>query len=276
MKKRKAIILCMLIVLFATIIAFTTVSRGNTYIDSTTGLTWYYEVKNGEAVNVYVYSGTPSTIVTIPSTLGGYSVTSIKGKTSNTNIFGTASNKIVTEVIIPDSVTTIGFNAFYNCSNIKEIKISNSVTTIEQGAFYNCSSIKEIVLPDSVTTIGFNAFYNCSSLTISSGVTTLNKSSVANVKNVYIDNTKENVNINSDYYWNVNQNTYKFPHIHYRDCKHYVTSSLLEGIKLTNIENGNEITQEEFNCREDITFRLEQKEGYNYDNLLININTNGD
>lgn len=344
MKKRKAIILCMLIVLFATIIAFTTVSRGYTYIDSTTGLTWYYEVKNGEAVNVYVYSGTPSTIVTIPSTLGGYSVTSIKGKTSSTNIFGSASNRTVTEVIIPEtvkdisdrtfyncynlekvniptslqnigtyafynsyiknivipdnvstigqyafngcsnltsvyignSITTIARYAFQNCSNITEMQISNSVTTIEQGAFYNCSSIKEIALPDSVTTIGMLAFYNCSSLTIPSGVTTLNKSSVANVKNVYINNTKDNINISSDYYWNVNQNTYKFPHIHYRDCKHYVTSSLLEGVKLTNVENGKEITQEELNCREEVTFRLEQEEGYNYDNLLVNIKTNGD
>ena len=60
----------------------------------------------------------------------------------------------------------ISDKAFYNCSNLTEIVIPNSVTSIGNYAFYNCSSLTEIVIPGTVTSIGDRAFYNCSGLTI--------------------------------------------------------------------------------------------------------------
>ena len=53
---------------------------------------------------------------------------------------------IIDEVIIPDSVTTIGSSAFACCGSLMEIEIPSSVTTIEGGAFYNCSSLAKIQL----------------------------------------------------------------------------------------------------------------------------------
>ncbi|MBQ7914152.1 MAG: leucine-rich repeat protein, partial [Clostridia bacterium] len=71
----------------------------------------------------------------------------------------------LTSITIPDSVTSIGSSAFYNCSSLTSITIPDSVTSIGSSAFYNCSSLTSITIPDSVTSIGSSAFYNCSSLT---------------------------------------------------------------------------------------------------------------
>ena len=68
-------------------------------------------------------------------------------------------------VKIPDSVTSIGEEAFYNCTNLTSITIPNSVTSIGEKAFSECSSLTSITIPDSVISIGKNAFSYCSELT---------------------------------------------------------------------------------------------------------------
>ena len=71
----------------------------------------------------------------------------------------------VTELVIPNGITSIEEYAFYGCSSLTSITLPDSVTSIGQYAFYGCSSLTSITLPDSVTSIGERAFYNCSSLT---------------------------------------------------------------------------------------------------------------
>ena len=66
---------------------------------------------------------------------------------------------------IPNSVTSIGSAAFYDCSSLTSVTIPNSVTSIGDEAFYNCSSLTSVTIPNSVTSIGRAAFYDCSSLT---------------------------------------------------------------------------------------------------------------
>ena len=66
---------------------------------------------------------------------------------------------------IPNSVTSIGRNAFEDCSSLTSVTIPNSVTSIGEAAFSRCSSLTSVTIPNSVTSIGKYAFYKCSSLT---------------------------------------------------------------------------------------------------------------
>ena len=69
------------------------------------------------------------------------------------------------EVTIPDSVTTIGLESFYDCGNLKKVTINGSVlTSIGNRAFYNCG-FTNITIPSSVTNIGNSAFSTCTKLT---------------------------------------------------------------------------------------------------------------
>ena len=101
----------------------------------------------------------------------------------------------ITDIEIPDSVTSIGNGAFLGCSGLKAIKIPNSVASIAEYAFAGCDALNSIqvaddnqfyksvdncllskdglslilgcnasIIPDSVTSIGNGAFYGCSGL----------------------------------------------------------------------------------------------------------------
>ena len=96
--------------------------------------------------------------VNIPIEIDGKFVTSI-GKEAFFNCTG------LTEITIPDSVTSIEDYAFSNCTSLTEITIPDSVTSIGERAFYYCTGLAKITIPDSVTSIGEQAFSRCTSLT---------------------------------------------------------------------------------------------------------------
>ena len=85
-------------------------------------------------------------------------------------------DNLVTELIIPDSVTSIGNSAFYGCESLTSVTIPSSVTSIGGFAFRYCFNLKSVTIPDSVTSIGEEAFGGCHSLTsvtIPSSVTSI-------------------------------------------------------------------------------------------------------
>ena len=69
-------------------------------------------------------------------------------------------------VVIEDGVTSIGEDAFYNCSSLNSITIPNSVTTIGEMAFYGCSNLESIDIPESTKTIGDRCFEGCTNLKV--------------------------------------------------------------------------------------------------------------
>lgn len=102
--------------------------------------------------------------VTIPSYVenhGEYKVTAIEHDAFNRN------RKIAGQLIIPDTVTSIGSYAFFGCDKLTgDLSIPNGVTTISTFAFHGCTGLTgTLTLPDTVTTIETKAFSGCSGLT---------------------------------------------------------------------------------------------------------------
>ena len=68
------------------------------------------------------------------------------------------------EITIPESVETIGDNAFLYCTSLTSVTIPESVESIGEGAFYGCSSLTSVTISQSITTIGFLTFAECTNL----------------------------------------------------------------------------------------------------------------
>ena len=137
------------------------------------GITWTYTVSGGKAsVGGGASSATavPTTTtgaITIPSSIGGYPVTSI-------GEFAFSDCRGLTSVTIPDSVTSIGDRAFSGCSGLASVVMPNNVTSIGMWAFSGCSGLTSVSIPDGVTIVKWGTFEFCSglaSVTIPDGVT---------------------------------------------------------------------------------------------------------
>ena len=160
-------------------------------VGSTVGITYVLSEDETYAI-VTGYTGS-SKIVIIAAEYNGLPVRTIYDEAFK--------NSSITSVIIPDSVTSIGYAAFYNCDSLTSVTIPDSVATIGSSAFYDCDSLTSITIPDSVTSIRPNAFNGCSSLTsvtIGNGVT-----SIGNYAFDGCDNLKYNEYDNAYYLGNV-------------------------------------------------------------------------
>ena len=141
----------------------------------------------------------------------------------------------LSKVIMPDSVTNLGYSVFlecnlletiqlsnnlksipertfYYCQKLKEITIPNSVTSIEQYAFYGCKGLKEITIPNSVTSIEQYAFYGCSNIetiTLSKLLQTIGEHAFNNCNIQRYLTIPENVVSIGDYAFANNNNLYQ-------------------------------------------------------------------
>ena len=75
------------------------------------------------------------------------------------------NGELVTDLVIPDDVTSIGKYAFCGCDSLTSITIPDSVTSIGNYAFEGCSRLTSVTSGNGVTSIGASAFRNCTSLT---------------------------------------------------------------------------------------------------------------
>jgi len=137
------------------------------------------KVKAGAVVIPDSYNNLPVTTIA-PKAFSSSAITGITIPESVTSIGDQAfkSCKNLTGITIPNSVITMGKEVFDSCKSLASVTIGNGVTTIGKQAFYKCASLTSVTIGNSVTGIGEKAFSQCAgltSITIPNSVTTIGK-----------------------------------------------------------------------------------------------------
>lgn len=126
-----------------------------------------------------VYAG--KVVYTCKGEMPVYTNLTLKSDTTGIADKAFAEQENLYRIIIPDSVSVIGFGAFDRCTNLISVNIPDGVSTIDGNVFRGCKSLGDIVIPNSVKVIEYDAFQDCSSLkslTIPYTVTTIRRFSV--------------------------------------------------------------------------------------------------
>lgn len=138
-------------------------------------------VKDEKGNNLLLsYTGS-DTNITLPETYNGenYAIRD----------FAFFENDNLEEVVIPNTVSSLGQYAFYSCDSLKEITLSNTIVSIQDYTFFGCANLNNVDIPNSVTRIGKGAFSGCKSFTkivIPENVTALLKESFGNCTSVTV------------------------------------------------------------------------------------------
>lgn len=104
------------------------------------------------------YVGTEPNVY-IASKYNNYPVTFIKE-----NAF--KDNSVIQSITMPNSIVTIGSQAFYNCENLVTVNFGDGLKEIGNQAFFSCPKIRKLKFPDGLEIIQEYAFYNCACLSI--------------------------------------------------------------------------------------------------------------
>jgi len=118
------------------------------------------------AITITGYTG-PGGSVAVPGTIDATPVTSIGARAF--------LDSWVTSVTLPNSVSSIGNQAFANCTRLSDVTLPNNLTSMGEYAFFGCG-LTRLALPDSLASIADFAFAYCTfltSLTLPSGVTSI-------------------------------------------------------------------------------------------------------
>ncbi len=117
-------------------------------------------------VNNIVYNGSASTRLLGAKCRNGYVEGNFVYRNAKKKELCGCSAATEGKVVIPESVTSMGNNAFMYCSGITSVSIPNSLMSISQMAFYGCSGLTSITLPSSIGQLAEYAFAGCSLKTV--------------------------------------------------------------------------------------------------------------
>ena len=132
-------------------------------VKNSNGVTIKYKFynPNGGGLELAVANNSYSGIVIIPKTVI-YNKRTWKVTSIGADAFYNCSG--LTSVNIPSSVTSIGCEAFRGCTGLTSVNIPSSVTSIGHGAFEDCSGLTSVTIPEGVTKTGIGIFNSCTSL----------------------------------------------------------------------------------------------------------------
>ena len=117
---------------------------------------WKYELENG-GVTITGFIGTSRTI-SVPSKVNGQRVKKVTALNNNN------TKASVTTVSFANGIEEIGTGVCKGYISLERVALPDTLVTIGSDAFFNCSSLTGITIPNSVTTIGTNAFNGCIAL----------------------------------------------------------------------------------------------------------------
>ena len=122
-----------------------------------------YDISKDEEINENV---THLKKIVVPEEIDGVKVTKIgnEGEDIYRRVYIGFTSSYVEKIVLPNTITEIGDDAFASCINLKKINIPDSVTSIGSHAFWNCRSLESINIPDHCTWINEMTFFNCKSL----------------------------------------------------------------------------------------------------------------
>ncbi|MBE5772511.1 MAG: hypothetical protein E7337_01085 [Clostridiales bacterium] len=124
-----------------------------------------YSINEENQAVITGYTGTNG-YVFIPETIDGLTVGGIAEEAfSEFVVRWYEGNENVHAIVIPDSVKTIGANAFNSCANLKLVDLGYGIRRIEESAFANCTQLQEMDFPPRVEYLGDLVLGNCTGLT---------------------------------------------------------------------------------------------------------------
>ena len=112
-----------------------------------------YTVAEGvELIKSNAFEGSKLTNISLPDSL-----TTIEG-------FAFSECSALESIVVPEGVTEIGWNTFASCKNLKSVTYSSEMKVLGLGAFSDCSKLEKIVLPETLTEMNYDTFLGCTSL----------------------------------------------------------------------------------------------------------------
>lgn len=132
-------------------------------------VSFYYAVTEENTIKITAADSLNVNLIEVPDRMNGKEVTCISA-----NAF--AGHIDMETIVLPGTITEIGYNAFYDCELLDNVEIPDSVTTLSYCAFKGCKSLKNIRLPANITEIEYGMFGECFKLDqvdIPQGVTSI-------------------------------------------------------------------------------------------------------
>lgn len=156
MKKKLTLVIMLVLVIFG---AYATFCYADEIVPQDFFTDGFRCQLNNDGVKTYTIVGYDSTIYTniIPEEIDGYKITRIADDAFKDK------PQLTGKIEIPNSIISIGNNAFSGCPNITGVKLGNSVKEVGNSAFAECSALKTVEL-SNVEKIGSNVFYKCETL----------------------------------------------------------------------------------------------------------------